>query len=60
MIRSGGSDYESEGGVVCSLIVLIRFMAADMSLFAQRERCPAMHPAEGVVAQIRNSKNGFA
>ena len=28
--RRVGSDYESEGGFVCSLIVLIRFMTADV------------------------------
>ena len=30
IIKRGGSDYESEGGFVCSLIVLIRSMAADV------------------------------
>ena len=33
-IRSGSSDYESEGGFDCSLIVLIRFMAANVVIFA--------------------------
>ena len=30
IIRRGGCDYESGGGFDCSLIVLIRFMAADV------------------------------
>ena len=30
IINRGGSDYESEAGFVCSLIVLIRYMAADV------------------------------
>ena len=30
IIKRGGSDYESEGGFVCSLIVLIRSMPADV------------------------------
>ena len=41
IIKRGGSDYESEGGFVCSLIVLIRFMAADV-VISTAERCPAM------------------
>ena len=34
IIKQGGSDYESEGGFDCSLIVLIRFMAADVVISA--------------------------
>ena len=30
IIKRGGSDYESEGGFVCFLIVLIRAMTADV------------------------------
>ena len=30
IIKRGGSDYESEGGFVCSLIVRIRYMGADV------------------------------
>ena len=34
IIKRGGSDYESEGGFVCSLIVLIRSMTADVLISA--------------------------
>ena len=34
ILKRGGSDYESEGGFVCSLIVLIRSMAADVVISA--------------------------
>ena len=34
IIKQGGFEYESDGGFDCTLIVLIRFMAADVMISA--------------------------
>ena len=56
IIKRGGSDYESEGGFVCSLIVLIRSMAADV-VISEAGAMPGDGRQRAEEQKLKNDKN---